>query len=251
MRGLHASRNPIPNPPSYGRTRMITELDVTLTDYVLATECALFAYLLCRADRPTSTLKTSLVVFFIMGSIASFTGGTWHGYFHDGGGVGGRVLWTCTLLAIGVSALSAWSVGACLSLTPRLQLVVTSAAAIATLAYAFVVIRVTDSFFAAMVVYLPALVFLTGAFVALYARLRTRELLYGVAGLLLMFVAAAIQRSEVGIDLLDLDHNAFYHLVQVVALALFFKAAWWCVATEQGKESPYQTPDVILARIER
>lgn len=230
---------------------MITELDVTLTDYFLAIECALFAYLLCRADRPNSTLKTSLVVFFIMGSIASFAGGTWHGYFHDRGGVGGRVLWTCTLLAIGVSALSAWSVGACLVLTPRLHRAVTSAAAMATLVYAFVVIRVTDSFFAAIVVYLPALVFLTGAFVALYARLRTRELLYGVAGLLVMFVAAAIQRSEVGIDLLGLDHNAFYHLVQFAALALFFKAAWWCVATEQGTKSPYETPDVILRQIER
>lgn len=229
---------------------MITDLDVTLTDYFLAIECALFAYLLCRVNRLTSMLKTSLVVFFIMGSIASFAGGTWHGFFHDGGGVGGRVLWCCTMLAIGVSALSAWSVGACLALTPRLQLAVTSAAAIATLAYAFVVICVTDSFFAAIVVYLPALVFLTGAFVAIYVRLRSRELLYGIAGLLLMFVAAAIQWSEVGNDLLDLDHNALFHLVQGVALALFFKAAWWCVNTEHGKESPYETTD-ILARIER
>jgi hypothetical protein len=108
-----------------------------------------------------------------------------------------------------------------------------------------VVLRVTDSFFAAIVVYVPALVFLTGAIVALYARSRTRELLYGVASLLLMFVAAAIQRSEVGIDLLDLDHNALYHVVQGVALALFFRAAWWCVDTEHGKESPCETTSIF------
>lgn len=214
---------------------MITEPDVTLTDYGLAIECAMFAYVLYRAERPTHALRRWFVVFFVMGSAAALAGGTVHGFFHDRNTVGGRFLWSFTLLAIGGSALAAWAVGTRFITTQTLQRLVMSGAVVTSVAYVFVVVRITSSFLVAVVNYLPALIFLTGTFVVLYARVRTPEVLCGVAGLLLMFVAAGIQWGGVALHPVYFNHNALYHVVQGVALALFFKAAWWCVNTEQAR----------------
>ena len=215
---------------------MITEPDVTLTDYGLAIECAVFAYVLYRAERPTHALRTWLVVFFVMGSVAALAGGTVHGFFHGRSTVGGRLpLVLCTLLAIGGSALAAWAVGARFMTTQTLQRLIMSGAIVASVAYGFVVVRITSSFLVAVVNYLPALVFLTGTFVVLYARVRASEVLCGVAGLLLMFVAAGIQWGGVALHPVYFNHNALYHVVQGVALALFFKAALWCITAEQAR----------------
>lgn len=214
---------------------MITEPDVTLTDYGLAIECAMFAYVLYRAERPTHALRTWFVVFFVMGSVAALAGGTVHGFFHGRSTVGGRFLWSFALLAIGGSALAAWAVGARFITTQTLQRLVMSGAVVASVAYGFVVVRITSSFLVAVVNYLPALVFLTGTFVVLYARVRAPEVLCGVAGLLLMFVAAGIQWGGVALHPVYFNHNALYHVVQGVALALFFKAALWCIHAEQAR----------------
>lgn len=224
---------------------MINELDVTLTDYGLAIECAVFAYMLYRHGRHTSALRTPLTVFFVMSSIASLAGGTWHGFFHDGG----QFLWRTTLLALGVSALAAWNVGTCLLSSRSLKRVVMTGAVLMTIAYVFVVVCISYSYLVAVVNYLPALAFLTGTFVAFYVRVRKPELLYGVAGLLLMFVAAGIQWRGADLNLAHFNHNAIYHMVQGVALALFFKAAWWCVDTEHGIESQGEMRSVCRSQI--
>ncbi len=223
---------------------MISELDVTLTDYGLAVECALFAKMLVQVDRPACPLCAPLVVFFAMGCVASFAGGTWHGFFHDGGPAS-QCLWIATLLAVGTSALAAWTIGARLICEHTIQRVITTSAFMMTIAYTVVVVSVSHSFVIAIVNYLPALVFLTGSFLTLYVRVRSSELIHGMAGLLLMFVAAGIQWGGSSLDLANLNHNAIYHIVQGVALALFFKAAFWCVETDQVIFSAPETTNTV------
>lgn len=214
----------------------MTELDVTLTDYGLAMECALFAYLLHRSNGQSCSLRLWFVTFFVSGSIAAVTGGTVHGFFHDPGAVG-NALWIVTLLAIGGSALSAWLIGGHLIATPTTLRWITWGAAIATVTYALVVIFGSQLFVVAVVNYVPALLFLSGVFVVLYAREKSSEALTGFGSIILMFVAAAIQTGGVGLDVLHLDHNAFYHVVQGVAFAMFFRAALWCVAFPRNPNS--------------
>src|SRR2546428_12921361 len=81
----------------------MTELDVALTDYALAIECALFAYLVQRREH---------ALFFGPAAVASLAGGTVHGFFLDVRTLGHAVLWRTTLIAIGVTAACAWAIGA-------------------------------------------------------------------------------------------------------------------------------------------
>src|SRR2546428_2799167 len=81
----------------------MTEPDVALTDYALALECTVFAYLLQRKEH---------ALFFASAAVASLAGGTVHGFFLDARTLGNAVLWRITLIAIGVTAASAWAIGA-------------------------------------------------------------------------------------------------------------------------------------------
>src|SRR5205823_6043329 len=115
--------------------RGMTEPDVALTDYALALECTVFAYLLQRREH---------ALFFGSAAVASLAGGTVHGFFLDARTLGNAVLWRLTLIAI------------------------------------------------------------------------------GVAGLGLIFIAAAAQQARIALHPRYFNHNALYHLIQALALWLLF-----------------------------
>ena len=76
---------------------------------------------------------------------------------------------------------------------------------------------VRNSFRVAIVHYLPAAVFLLVALLWRYLRNNGRHVLTGMGGLLLTFVAAGIQQAELALHPDYFNHNALYHLIQVVA----------------------------------
>src|SRR5205823_5055413 len=161
--------------------RGMTEPDVALTDYALALECTVFAYLLHRTEHK---------VFFGSAAVASLAGGTVHGFFLDARTLGNTVLWRLTLIAIGVTAVSAWAIGARVLFAVPAARRITIAAAAALGAYGVVTLFITQEFRAAVVFYLPAVVFLLVALSLAYARARERGILIAVVGLGLMFIAA-------------------------------------------------------------
>ncbi len=57
----------------------MNEVDVTLTDYALALECAIFVFVLLR--REASRLRNRFIFFFTMVSIASLAGVLAVGFF--------------------------------------------------------------------------------------------------------------------------------------------------------------------------
>ena len=81
----------------------MTEPDVTLTDYLLAAEAALFFVLLQRGNVGSARLRTWFSLFFASGLVASLCGGTVHGFLLEPGW-GQSALWLITLLAMGVAA---------------------------------------------------------------------------------------------------------------------------------------------------
>ncbi len=191
----------------------MTEPDVALTDYALALECTVFAYLLQRKEH---------ALFFGSAAIASLAGGTVHGFFLDDRTLGNAVLWRITLIAIGVTAASAWAVGARVLFPGPTARRISIAAAAAFAAYCVVTVFITQEFRAAVVFYLPAVVFLLVALSVAYARARERGILVAVAGLGLMFIAAAVQQARFALHPRYFNHNALYHLIQAVALWLLF-----------------------------
>jgi hypothetical protein len=193
----------------------VKEPDVTLTDFALALECAVFCVILLRGSAG-NLVRRWWVVFFASVGLAALIGGLVHGFFP-----GHPTLWRATLLTLGVTSLAGWFVGSLLLGMRWLRPVAVVLLGI----YAGVVLFVNSTFVVAIAMYLPATVFLLLAMVASYATTRDRAAAIGIVGLLLTFAAAAVQQLKVGLHPVYFNHNALYHLIQFIALWLVFIAA--------------------------
>ena len=208
---------------------MITELDVALTDYGLALECVLFTYLLIRRRDGQRSLQTWFALFFGSLSAAALTGGTMHGFFLESQTAGKSILWSATLLAIGVTALSAWVIGGLIQFPEAVAHRILILALVEFAGYCAVVLLITQVFWVAVVNYLPAACFLFLIFSLAYQRMRERPISVGLAGLALTFVAAGARKHGIALHPVYFNHNALYHLIQAVALFMIFWAARWFV----------------------
>jgi hypothetical protein len=199
---------------------MLSEPDVALSDYGVAVESAMLAWL-ARRRSADPRLARPLAVFFGSVAVAAAAGGTVHGFWPDATGAG-RALWQLTLLALGVTTWAAWAVGARLSWPPRVARVLEAVAAGVALGYASLVLAGEDRFGLAIAHYLPATLFLLLAVVWAARRAGTRRAWLAVAGLGLMLVGAALQQRGVALHPVYLTHNTVYHLIQAGALLLLY-----------------------------
>jgi Family of unknown function (DUF6962) len=200
----------------------VTEPDVALTDYGLALECAVFAFILLRTDEHPTRLRRWMMIFFISAGVAPLAGGTVHGLFLDEASTGNLVLWPTSLIAIGVSVLSCWLIGAILILEETWVRRILIAAALQFIVYTAIVLFWNDSFWIAAVGYLPAGVFLMVAFVVFARRQRSRKAFLGAWGVVVSTLATVLQQLHVTIHPEHFNHNALYHLIMAAGLALLF-----------------------------
>jgi hypothetical protein len=202
---------------------------VSLTDAALAVEAAAFALRLRRepADTPKArALKRAFVGFFAATSVASTCGAILHGLVPDKESTSNRVLWRISMIAIGGAALSGWSLGARLLLPAPAATRVERLAATEFAAYTLLAGGTSIPYKVAIANYLPAAAFLG---VALGAEARrpgagpgARQ---GLAALCLTFAAAVVQARGIAIHPRWFDHNALYHVIQGVAIAVLFASA--------------------------
>jgi hypothetical protein len=210
---------------------VIAEPDVALTDWGLAVECAILARLMaCSGTREPALAhrvgaRPWLVLFFGSTALAALLGGAVHGLFPDPASLGQRLLWPITLLAIGVTAWTAWAAGGHLAFGPAAGRAIAVLAGGAFVVYGVVAWRAGWPFVAAIADYLPAAVFLLAVFAWLYAKARDRGLLAGIGGLLLTFVAAGVQHEGIDLSPVYFDHNALNHVIQALALLLIYRGA--------------------------
>ena len=213
----------------------MTEPDVVITDYLLAAECFVFAWMLWHQDGPSAwSFRGPFVAFFVATSVGSIAGGTVHGFFLSNTSSAGVVLWRGALLSIGVAAFCAWVIGARLLAGPGAARVIQIAASLVFVAYAVVILWVADNFRIAVVNYLPPTIFLIVGLVAAYKVHSDRALAIGAAGLVLTVVAAAIQQFRIAVHPQYFNHNALYHAIQAVGLFMIFVAARMLVAARAG-----------------
>jgi len=119
------------------------------------------------------------------------------------------------MMAIGVTTLACWNLGAEVL---RKQWIPLRAAALGGfIGYAGLVVYGFRAYRLVIINYLPAALFLLIACVIAWRRGRP-VMRWAVLGILLTFVAAGIQGSRIALPMLD--HNALYHVVQAVALLL-------------------------------
>jgi len=203
----------------------LTEPAVALTDFALGIECAVFVVLLTRGDASDRTLRFWFVLFFASAGCASLLGGAVHGFFPDTASDYRRILWQATLLSILITGFAAWNIGGVLLLSARKANIVRRLAVLQLLIFSFVVLVVSAEFFIAVIAYLPATLFLLIGLIAGYRRWRLASLRWGIAGLGLTFLAAAVQRLNVAIHPHYFDHNALYHVIQGAGLWMIFLGA--------------------------
>ncbi len=212
---------------------IIAEPDVALTDYALALETTVLAYLVHRRPSARRSLRAGWVLFFGAGAVATLAGGTVHGFFPAPGPVE-AALWALALLAVGVTALAAWAVGALVQFPPRTARWIVAAAVAEFAAYAIAVASGARAFALAVADYLPAALFLLVVFFLAWRRTAERPPLVGGLGLGVTFLAAWVQVSAVALPPLHLGPNTLYHLIQAVALLMIFVGARWTVTEPKG-----------------
>lgn len=200
----------------------IAEPAVTLTDFALTLECAAFAWALRRGRQAGDRLGTWFVVFFCAAGLAALAGGITHGFLVDDASLIHGLVWDATLLAIGVTALAAWMIGARLVSHAALARGVRATALTLFVAYAAAVASGVDTFLIAISAYLPAALFLLAVFGTHYVRTRRPAFLPGMVGVALTFCAAGVQQAGIGLHPVWFDHNALYHVIQAAALWFLF-----------------------------
>jgi hypothetical protein len=205
------------------------EPDVTLTDYLLALECLIFAALLVRQRSGAPAPRRALIGLFLGLASAAALGGTVHGFF-AAPGTAQNVLWTMTLMAIGLAAWSGWALFAASALEGRTARIVTAVAGVEFAVYAGYLLFVDQSYVIAILNYLPASLALTGLFLLRVVQSRQAAAGLGLVGLILTFMAAAVQQSGLGLHPRYFNHNALYHLIQAIGLFLFFQGGRWLAA---------------------
>ena len=212
---------------------IIAEPDVALTDYALTIESILFAWLLYRQAGHKSGIRFWFIVFFCALGLAAFSGGTSHGFIFDKTSLLYSLAWNGALIAIGMAALSAWMIGAHLIADDKVTGWLRRAAVTLFVVYCVVVVSVVNTFQVAILYYLPATLFLFTTYGVHYLRHRHGHLLSGTVGVLLTFVAAGVQQAGIGLHPVWFDHNAFYHLIQAVALVFLYFAARGSISTQE------------------
>lgn len=197
------------------------EIDVALTDYGLALLCFVAAYMILGNRSGNRTLALWFSILFSSVGLAAFIGGTVHGFVHENTLVH-AMLWRGTIICIGVSALSAWVIGANIIFSPGTRRIILGLASINFIMYFAYVVLFNQSFGVAVVNYLPAALFLMIVFANAYKRSLNRLALFALIGLISTFIAAGIQQLEISLHTKYFNHNALYHVVQAGGLYLIF-----------------------------
>lgn len=206
------------------------EIDVALTDYALTVLCLVFVFMLIKGH-PNSSARNWFAMMFLSVGTAAALGGTVHGFIHENT-LFHTIFWRSTILLIGVSALSAWVLGALIMLGNKGRERIRVLAVVNFVFYLFYVLFFNQSFAVAVVNYLPSAIFLLIGFGITYKRTLNRLALVALSGLILTFVAAGIQQLEIGIHAQYFDHNALYHVIQAFGLFLVFSGARFMVRLE-------------------
>ncbi|MBC7852697.1 MAG: hypothetical protein IAF94_04600 [Pirellulaceae bacterium] len=211
----------------------MTEPDVALTDFLLTAQCGAFSYSLSRIPARRCRLQSLCVQFFAAVGLASLIGGTVHGYFHEESTWQFQVLWRLGLLVLGAGSYFSWLIGAELLWRGAGRKHIGRLALAGLLLYSAYVLFWDQRFMFAILNYLPATFFL---FLAFLLRIRSgdkRSALFGAASVLVTLVAAAIQQLEIALHPAYLNHNALYHLLQAVGLALLLVACRGLIMQEE------------------
>ena len=200
----------------------MTEISVALTDYLLAAECGLFAWIIGKEGEGNHRPRAGWVGFFAALGASSLLGGSVHGFFPGTASMPGALLWKGTMLTLGLATMACWMLGARMWSERSLPRWIRGAMVVQFLISASLPLLVFQPFWMAILNYLPAVVFLLLGSWVFHRRHRIPGLPLISLGLGLTLVASGMQQLRLGIHPRYFDHNALYHLMVGVGLGMVF-----------------------------
>ena len=200
----------------------MTQIDVTLTDYLLCAQALWFAAGTGRLGRRSPT-ATYLQLTFIGFAAASLAGGTTHGFFNATSDPLHAPLWWLTLWFVGVTAAGFALTGIAL-LQPRFEPIALWAAAVTLVLYTLFTV-VHPDFLVAILFYVPATLICLAGLIRWYRHHGGQDVAYGIAGILISLLAPVVQQLKLSLHPVYLTYNAVYHLILMLALYLFYRGA--------------------------
>lgn len=200
---------------------VLHEPDVALTDLALSIETLVLALVLLRNPPVAGPLRARAGLLFLALSLSSLLGALYHGFFPLRTATrGGWLVWILTMLSVGGGATIFWMLNGALARRPRPWLL--PAALLLFAGYLLFVVFVDYRFWVSIVFSVPPLLVFLGMLLARVVHSRPDGARAGIAAICLMFAASALQQLRIGIDPVYFNHNALYHLIQGIALALLF-----------------------------
>lgn len=195
------------------------QVDITLTDFFLSAECFVFAALLFARKSRSRIAELAFSATFATLGLAALFGGIWHGFYSQFPSSAGTVIWTATLLALGLTAVGLWFVSSALAHTESWAFRFKAIAIFQFLGFVGLLFC-TDAFVLGSLNLLPPLGMTIILFARYYLNTRRPRLVLGLVGLLLIVVAGAILAFEVALP--PLSPIAVYHVAQIVSVGLVF-----------------------------
>lgn len=208
----------------------ISEPMTLLTDYALAGLVLFFALRLLRNSRERSVRLWAGA--FFASSLAAASGGTYHGFRPLLGDIGGLLLWKTTVFSIGLTSFLMLCAMALAVLAGRGRRILLGVAVVQFLLYLGWMAG-HNAFVYVILDYVPAL--LCVLVLQLHSRWRrgSPSAPWLVGGVLISFVAAALQRSGLALHP-HFNHNDLYHVVQMAAFTLLYRGGTLLVDRRDG-----------------
>lgn len=197
----------------------------TLTDYAITAVSAWFAWRLFffREHRGETTRHAWAAGFLFIG-LGALLGGTSHGFapYLDQPTI--DLIWTGTLYTIGISMFFAVAGTLLASVRDKTMQRVLHAANLAGLAFYCAWVFERDSYLSAIIVTVVSLGFVALLQVWCWFRDRATSAPWIIAGVLVSFASAAVQRSGYTLHV-HFNHNDLYHVIQIAGLYLLYRGA--------------------------
>jgi hypothetical protein len=200
----------------------ISEPMTLATDYALGTLCASCALLLLTRSDTRSQVSVRLWAFaFFAVAVASYAGGTYHGFQYTMTGPWRTALWKMTTLSMGVASFLLLSAAFASTWTGRHRRWLLSAAALKFVMFAGWMVR-QDDFRFVIYDYSSTLAILMLLVMSGWTRGIDEHRAYIGCGIVVSIAAAAVQQSGLRLHR-HFNHNDLMHVVQMGGMWLLYK----------------------------
>jgi uncharacterized protein DUF6962 len=199
----------------------ITEAATMATDFLIAVICIVFAVGIERGADSLGTARGLWGLSFALTAIAAVIGGVVHGFALHLEVAAKDRLWKATQYAVGLTSLAILTAAVVAFVDGAPQRWLVAVAVAKFLAYAAVVRR-RDDYAVVVVDYGASMTAMAALAIAGWLRSGAPAAPWLVAGVVVSGAAAAVQLKKIAPHP-RFNHNDLYHVIQIVALYLFYR----------------------------